>query len=341
VFEHIPLKTYLYISAYGTWIYSIYVCYVLYLAWRKKVLELWYRAPTFHYDAESIHVSDSFSLVGTLVVYLVSGLALVFVLIFVTIVVLTAPDFWLVVIIGFAPLWIGWAIYFAIFVFVIEPFLRTHITDGKYVRRGKETPFKFLSLMFELFYIPLAPLYVLQDIATQLGFMLVAFIRPDVICFPRGLEAHSIGHNVFMASVKLYINRIKQMYLGYPWSADLNFLNRALSEKKADLHRYKKEEEWLRCDQASRDIKKIRTAIALVETRNRIQTDQPIRYRENEKIISLDIVEVGCKTIKAKNPQACFLWRYYTIHILDPGLIDLVQGSETMSASSTGLKNGY
>jgi len=322
------------IALYITWIYSFYICAVIYLAWRKKVLELWYKAPTFHYDPTSIEIGDSFRLVGTIVFYLASGLVFLFFLLFICLALVTHPDFWDRFIFEYAFFLLGWLAYFLIFHFLINPFLQQNLTDGKYVRRGKETQFKFFSLMFELFYIPLAPLYALEDVLKRVVLLLVAFIRPDVICFPRGMEKHDKGHNVFVASVKLYINRIKQLYWDFPRTDDLDYLNRVLTEQRQKLHEHRDRQEWLHCDRVARYIKKVRGAIQVAELKLSLEVGEEIRLKRRDRIIVARITKINSDSVTIQDENSCFPCLTEEIKLLDPRLVDFVE-SESKSSNGT------
>ena len=69
-----------------------------------------------------------------------------------------------------------------------------------------------------MFYLPLSALYGMFTILYELLWVWIAFIRPDTVIFPRGLESMQSGHYVFIANVKMVVNRIKQQYMGYPLS---------------------------------------------------------------------------------------------------------------------------
>ena len=71
-----------------------------------------------------------------------------------------------------------------------------------------------------MFYLPLSALYALLSIVYEIIWMWIAFIRPDTVIFPRGLEWIQSGHYVFICNVKMVVNRIKQQHKGYPLSAE-------------------------------------------------------------------------------------------------------------------------
>jgi len=181
-------------------------------AWRKKFLEIYYEAPTFYYDSRAVNIGGSFQFVASMVSYLITG-ALISLLVFsITFILLASDWFWESLIWNNKDFLIGYALYYALVFGVIQPISKSWITDGDFVRPGMEPYWKFISMMFELFYLPLALLYAIISLCYECIILVLAFFRPDTLVFPRGIEGYQTGYIVFVSNVKMSVNRYKQMH---------------------------------------------------------------------------------------------------------------------------------
>ena len=59
-----------------------------------QVIEIWYEAPTFRYDPEEIQIGKGFKFIGTILSYIMTGAAVLFLILFLVFMTLGSPDFW-------------------------------------------------------------------------------------------------------------------------------------------------------------------------------------------------------------------------------------------------------
>ena len=96
------------------------------------------------------------------------------------------------------------------FVFFFFDFIFSYIvTDsstGK-IKQGRERIFSWFLLLGDFSFMPFSILSGFYRIIYWVGFIPFSYLRPDISPYPSSLETYDSGHLVFLATVRLAIDR--------------------------------------------------------------------------------------------------------------------------------------
>jgi len=243
-----------------------------------------------------VNIGGGFRFIGTMLSYILFGSFFTFFVLFLCLCILLSEGFWKDIVWEHIDFWIGYILYFVLDACVIAPITMVYITDGDWVRPGMEPYFKFFAVTIEMFYLPLSALYALLSIVYEIIWMWIAFIRPDTVIFPRGLEWIQSGHYVFICNVKMIVNRIKQQHEGYPLSAEDEI--EEAQENLKDLNDQREvciqERDWFKCMSIDKDIERVEKRIEVLEINPQVGERVDMDYNGEVHLIEI------CKVIDHK-----------------------------------------
>ena len=104
---------------------------------------------------------------------------------------------------------LGYACYYAAeFVVVRWLILGRALTEKNgYLKLKRLRVFRFVLVVSDLMYLPLALFFGLFRMLFWNLFCIVSYVRPDINVYPRGLESYDMGHLTFVATVRLFVER--------------------------------------------------------------------------------------------------------------------------------------
>jgi len=265
-------------------IYGLFGFLVIARAWRKKVLEIYYDAPTFHYQPEMFNIGGSFKFIGTIFFFITFGFFIVFAAVTLIVFVLSLKEFWEYVVWDNRGLIAGYIAYFALLKIFVEPFLKTVVTDGNYVNTGWEPMWRFCSFILECLYVPVAVLYAITTIGINIALMVVALVRPDIGVFPRGFESLQSGHAVFVSNCKAYVYRIRQMYMGYPLTKkeEMHLIEEELDQLLEDKKKYIQNDDWYMCLKVDEQIKLVKSRFEIKKYKIEVGSKGYYKFKDDE-----------------------------------------------------------
>jgi len=250
-----------------TYLYSLYGFTVVFYAWRKKVLELYYEAPTYFYDDEHTSIGAAFRFLSTLGLFIIVGSFIIFFIVWVALIGSMTPQTWTDAVWPNMHYLVGITGYMIFLFGFLKPVLNHHITNGDFVKPRNERWWHLASMALELAYIPAALVYLAMTVGTWFGLLLAGFVRPDILFFPRGAHTLQKGHYVFIANAKAYVQRIKQLYEGHPLPRPRN-----MKEVEARIQNLKKKQReaarrkaWQECINYDTEIHKVELQKACIK----------------------------------------------------------------------------
>eukprot|EP00485_Elphidium_margaritaceum_P008562 CAMPEP_0202699386 /NCGR_PEP_ID=MMETSP1385-20130828/12610_1 /ASSEMBLY_ACC=CAM_ASM_000861 /TAXON_ID=933848 /ORGANISM="Elphidium margaritaceum" /LENGTH=540 /DNA_ID=CAMNT_0049356319 /DNA_START=1 /DNA_END=1623 /DNA_ORIENTATION=- len=194
---------------------GIYASCTVFRAYKKKVLEFRVNRLSYGYRKESFPILRSAKLISILSVYLATTAFLWCVFVILCAAVFGNREFWTLVLQQW-PLCLSYLIYYALDYGIVRFWFLSKMLSEKdgSLKPTKVYVFRFALILNDLMYLPLAAFLGLLRVTTLVLFCLLAFLRPDVNVYPKGLEDYDVSHLAFVSTVRLCVEREAEYQTG-------------------------------------------------------------------------------------------------------------------------------